>query len=158
MGGRGGSICGLPLPLLVAAIIRAPANYRVVHLVILVGGTLNMDFKEFSIVLRRDNQLLAVDTETSHLYYRLYLIDWYCRPVVHWKFISRSSESCLTESINRSQSLYVCSSIDTINHMIQSIDTIQFNWYNQSHDDLECDVLASIMMQSYCGGNPLSPL
>ena len=35
----GGSFCGLPspLPLLVAAIIRAPANYRVVHLVILIG-------------------------------------------------------------------------------------------------------------------------
>jgi len=34
----GGSFCGLPspLPLLVAAIIRAPANYRVVHLVILL--------------------------------------------------------------------------------------------------------------------------
>ena len=33
----GGSFCGLPLPLplLVAAIIRAPANYRVVHVVIL---------------------------------------------------------------------------------------------------------------------------
>jgi len=34
-GEGGGSFCGLPLPLLVAAIIRAPANYRVVHLVIL---------------------------------------------------------------------------------------------------------------------------
>ena len=34
MGGGGGSFCGLPLPLLVAAIVRAPANYRVVHLVI----------------------------------------------------------------------------------------------------------------------------
>ena len=35
-GGEGGSFCGLPSPLLilVAAIIRAPANYRVVHLVI----------------------------------------------------------------------------------------------------------------------------
>ena len=34
--GRGGSFCGVPspLPLLVAAIICAPANYRVVHLVI----------------------------------------------------------------------------------------------------------------------------
>ena len=30
----GGSFCGLLLPLLVAAIIRVPANYRVVHLVI----------------------------------------------------------------------------------------------------------------------------
>ena len=37
VGGRGGGpFCGLPLPLLVAAIIRAPANYRVVHLVILI--------------------------------------------------------------------------------------------------------------------------
>jgi len=37
----GGSFCGLPspLPLLVAAIIRAPANYRVVHLVILLAPT-----------------------------------------------------------------------------------------------------------------------
>ena len=36
----GGSFCGLPspLPLLVAAIIRAPANYRVVHLVIFFPG------------------------------------------------------------------------------------------------------------------------
>ena len=36
----GGSFCGLPSPspspLLVAAIIRAPANYRVVHLVIFI--------------------------------------------------------------------------------------------------------------------------
>ena len=34
----GSSFCGLPspLPLLVAAIIRAPVNYRVVHLVIFV--------------------------------------------------------------------------------------------------------------------------
>ena len=35
-GEGGGSFCGLPLPLLVAAIIRAPANYRVVHLVIFI--------------------------------------------------------------------------------------------------------------------------
>ena len=35
-GEGGGSFCGLPLPLLVAAIICAPANYRVVHLVIFV--------------------------------------------------------------------------------------------------------------------------
>ena len=36
----GGSFCGLPspLPLLVAAIIRAPANYRVVHLVIFLNA------------------------------------------------------------------------------------------------------------------------
>ena len=34
----GSSFCGLPLPLplLVAAIIRAPANYRVAHLVIFI--------------------------------------------------------------------------------------------------------------------------
>ena len=37
----GGSFCGLPLPLplLVAAIIRAPANYCVVHLVIFIFYT-----------------------------------------------------------------------------------------------------------------------
>ena len=44
--GVGCSFCGLPspLPLLVAAIIRAPANYRVVHLVIfLISQMLGLD-------------------------------------------------------------------------------------------------------------------
>ena len=42
-GEGGGSFCGLPLPLLVAAIIRAPANYRVVHLVILIGFRISIN-------------------------------------------------------------------------------------------------------------------
>merc|ERR1712016_486454 len=51
--GGGSSFCGLPLPLplLVAAIIRAPANYRVVHLVILFYIIIMVGFLYFLMVL-----------------------------------------------------------------------------------------------------------
>ena len=68
MGGRGGSFCGLPLPLLVAAIIRALANYRVVHLVILFTFYLDLHSHFYSHLYKRNGMLTSGRERSQHLY------------------------------------------------------------------------------------------